>query len=147
MSSVSAPLPELPFGEKFRRINADFEILATFQRKDIAYLESYERSVTRPAIIEEERFNLLVESLRRDTAIYSNPDRILKHPASGEIRFMGSPVLPYIFKKFDESPILWLTLLPSLVKESPVKERHRGRVHKMASDWKRWALKNGFSRP
>jgi len=102
-------------------------------------ITSYETTITKPELFVAHQFDILANQLRQDTYAMSNPNSILVHPAFDAIKSMDSQVvLPLIYDRLDREPALWLTALPALTGQFPVKSRHRGRVPKMLADWKTW---------
>lgn len=109
------------------------------------YLSDYSVPLTRPRFVEGRRFELLADSLYRDTAVYSNPHRVTSHPAMSELRLMRRDVLiPLVLKRIDAEPSVWLSALPALTGATPVAREHRGRVRQMIADWRTWAKSNGY---
>lgn len=142
MSAAAAQIPTSVFEIMRHRSNAAEELASRFDRE---YHDSYLLPVTRPRFVAEERLTVLADALRRDTFAYSNPQRVLSHPAMREIQSMGDENVRFALARLDKEPTLWLTVLPAIVGETAVKRRHQGRVPKMVADWKSWARKRGYN--
>jgi hypothetical protein len=86
----------------------------------------------------------LAQQLYFETLGISNPQRIIEHPAFLEIKRLGESAIPYLIRRLDDEPWVWLVALPALIGSSPVRPEHRGRTAEMLGDWKRWAAERGY---
>jgi hypothetical protein len=82
----------------------------------------------------------LAQTLNSEAVIFSNPDDVIEHPAFAEIKRLGAAAFPYLLKRMEHDPYVWLLAMPALAGESPVRPEHRGRTAEMVSDWKRWGI-------
>lgn len=117
---------------------------ASSSREVEYYLMRYDTTETRPAFVTRIRFNTLASALFKETKHLGNPARILERPIYAEIKAMGEAVIPLIFSRIDNEPNLWLVALSDITGKSPVKRWNEGKVSRMVSDWKKWAMSQGI---
>jgi hypothetical protein len=90
----------------------------------------------------EQQFRRLEAEWYRDTAVLSDPGKIMGHPAMRAIIAMGEAVVPIILHDLQartkESLIVWA--LPKIVGANPPFE---GNNDKMIEAWLQWGRENG----
>ena len=92
----------------------------------------------------EERFRVLVDQWRKDTALSSSVTNDHAHPAYLKILVMGKPALPLILKELRENGGNWFLALRLIADHDPVPEAHAGMVKKMREDWIAWGRQRGY---
>ena len=92
----------------------------------------------------EEAFNQLAERWERETALHSNPDLIMAHPAFQQIVDIGTEALPFIFRRMERGIGHWYHPLEVMVNENPVPEEFKGDVERTDSAWLEWGRNKGY---
>lgn len=91
------------------------------------------------------RFFELARRWRAETGFYSNPERIMAHPAIVEIMAMGRDVAPLLFRELERRVDHWFTPLRRVLGTGPViPYEHRGRVAEMRRIWLEWGRRHGY---
>jgi hypothetical protein len=88
------------------------------------------------------KFSELSERWRRETALVSNVERIVLHPAYQRIIGMGREAVPLILQEISTRPGHWFWALNAITGEDPV---HEGATFREAIDaWLNWGRANGY---
>ena len=99
----------------------------------------------------EQQFRRLEAEWHRDTAVLSNPAKIMGHPAMRAIIGMGEQVIPFILRELQEptkqSLIMWA--LPEITGENLVPPRREGgfvkwNVSAQVDAWLQWGRAKGL---
>jgi hypothetical protein len=96
---------------------------------------------------DEAKFERLVKSWQRQTAVHSSVMKIVMHPAYQQMIGMGKTALPFIFARLkaeQEEPDHWFWALAAITEENPVPKESRGRLAEMADAWLRWGSENKY---
>jgi hypothetical protein len=88
------------------------------------------------------RFNVLSEIWKRETAFESSAARKAHHPAYRAIIRMGPQVVQLILEDLQKSSSHWFIGLRELTKADPVPVASRGDVEEMRQAWIRWGRMN-----
>jgi hypothetical protein len=123
----------LPNGEQARKYLASF-------------VQQYLYTLEAPPFVMAYRLEALAQKLNSEGLAYSNPRRIIEHPAFLEIQRFGRSSIPYLLGWLERDPYVWLIVLPVLAGSSPVQPQHRGRTRDMVEDWKQWGVAQGYTR-
>jgi len=92
----------------------------------------------------EQRFRRLEAIWEADTCAYSDPAKIMGHPAWQEIIRMGEAVVPLMLRDIEEQPRLWVWALHDITGENPVPDEDAGYIRKMGEAWLRWGKEKGY---
>ena len=95
----------------------------------------------------EFQFDQLCQSWRGEYGSASSARAIVNAPSYKRIIFMGSSVLPLIFRDLDRSaePDYWFAALKEITNADPVSQSDRGNMRAMARSWVKWAKANGYT--
>lgn len=85
------------------------------------------------------RFHRLRITWEHETAVESNPIRIVGHSAYQEIIKLGWDVVPLIIRENANRPNHWHTALNKITGQDPVRDEHAGNLVAIAQDWIVWA--------
>ena len=83
----------------------------------------------------ELKFQRLEAEWDADTAVLSNPNKIMGHPAMRAIIALGEPVVPSILRELLAGPSLLVWALPEIVGSHPEFE---GNASAMTNAWLHW---------
>ncbi len=92
----------------------------------------------------EQRFRRLQAIWEADTCVYSDPAKIMGHPAWQEIIRMGEAVVPLMLRDIEQKPRLWVWALPDITGAQPVASADAGNIRKMSEAWVRWGKEKGY---
>ena len=92
----------------------------------------------------QERFLLLADEWKSETAGLSSPRAIAGHPAYQKIIALGEPVLPLIFRDLKSNGGWWYPALRTLTGANPVPERAKGKPPLNDAAWLHWGQENGY---
>jgi hypothetical protein len=88
------------------------------------------------------KFDLYSGIWKTETMFSSNSSEITNNSAYRSIIGLGKEIIPFIIQDLKQSENHWFYALELLTGENPIKEKHRGIIHLMKSDWLNWAEKN-----
>ena len=90
----------------------------------------------------EQNFHRLEAEWNADTAVLSNPSKIMGHPAMQAIIALGEPVVPLILRELQAGPSLLVWALPEIVGAHP---KFEGNVSTMTNAWLQWGREKGLA--
>jgi hypothetical protein len=93
---------------------------------------THTKTTTEPVETLEQTFHRLEAEWDADTAVLSNPNKIMGHPAMRAIVALGEPVVPLILRELQAGPSLLVWALPEIVGAHPEFE---GNVSTMTNAW------------
>ncbi len=96
-----------------------------------------------PSETVEQRFRRLEAAWAVETAVLSDPNRIINHPAFQEIIRLGEAVVPLMLRDLEQGPRLWVWALPRITGQNPVPPADGGNIRKMSEAWLRWGRETG----
>src|SRR5437879_11564522 len=104
---------------------------------------------TPPSERMDQDFRRLEAQWKADTAVHSNPEKIMGHPAMRAIIAMGAEVVPLILRDLQENPSLLVWALPEITGEDLAPPRKEGSFLKWNVDaqieaWLRWGREKGL---
>jgi hypothetical protein len=99
---------------------------------------------TQPGETVEQRFRRLEAVWYAETCAYSDPAKIMGHPAWKEIIRMGEVVVPLMLRDIEEKPRLWVWALQDITGENPVPDEDAGYIPEMGEAWLRWGKEKGY---
>jgi hypothetical protein len=123
--------------------NWDSPIRGKADKFDLAKLMVRPRAESRTESIEI-KFKRQVDAWREATENLSSITSIVANPAYQRIIDLGKPVLPFVFKEFQQRGGYWATALQSITGENPVIPKHIGNRDKVREDWLRWGSQRGY---
>jgi hypothetical protein len=91
-----------------------------------------------------ERFEVLFQRWKKETALLSSGTAIVGHPAYQEVIEMGDAVVPFILIKLQEDPQHLFYALYKITGENPVPKAHAGDLDSMTADWLDWGRQKGY---
>lgn len=92
----------------------------------------------------ERQFNQLASQWKAETGMLSVLSQKVLHPAYQRIIGMGKKAIPLLLKELEREPNHWFWALRAITGANPVKPENRGRVKRMAADWRSWGRDRGF---
>ena len=92
----------------------------------------------------EQKFEMLTEQWRVETAAFSSAQMIAMHPAYQRIIGMGSAVIPLILRELSRKVDHWFWALSSITGENPVDIEDAGNLAKMTESWLILGRKRGW---
>jgi hypothetical protein len=92
----------------------------------------------------EQHFRRLEAIWEAETWFYSDPDKIIGHPAFQEIIRMGDAVVPLMLREIEQQPRLWVWALPRITGENPVPFTDAGYIREMGEAWVQWGKQKGY---
>jgi hypothetical protein len=92
----------------------------------------------------EQKLRRLEAVWKAETCFFSDPDRIINHPAFQQIITLGSEVLPFLLRDLEAQPSLWVWALPRITGENPVSVSDAGNIRKMTEAWLKWGRAKGL---
>lgn len=91
------------------------------------------------------RFKELAELWYEETAVLSNPNKIIQHKAYKEIIEMGWDVVPFILDELEEGPALWGPALRAITGECvTVAAKDQGRIGVVGAAWVKMGEEKGW---
>lgn len=89
-------------------------------------------------------FSKLAEQWRQETLNFSNPHKILLHPAYLRIIGLGKEAVPFILEDLRKKGGHWFTALEAITGENPTLAEHSGSMKLSAEDWIKWGVEQGY---
>lgn len=128
-----------------------------FQKHDVSpLLRASERSIAMTAdgpkgsaVLERsdketaERFQELLKTWQRETALSSSTTQRAMHPAYQGIIGLGPRVIPLVLEELKRGPCDLFWALKAITGADPVSPEDRGRLDKMAGAWLAWGREKG----
>jgi hypothetical protein len=96
----------------------------------------------RNKLSDEEKFSLLADRWKQDTAIMSSVQDIVEHPAYQQIIKMGKPAVPLMLRRLKDQPDHWFYALVTIVGEDHARGQHS--MAGAAQSWVTWGIENGY---
>ena len=91
-----------------------------------------------------ERFNLLADRWRAETAFLSSVEDMCIHEAYQRIIGLGQPAVPLLLRGLDREPDHWFWALQAITGQVVHDEGTAGNVAAMARAWTEWGRRNGY---
>lgn len=87
----------------------------------------------------------LLRRWQRETAFYSDPDKITSHPCFLKMVQIANLALPLIIDELRSNPSLLVWVLDDAFADKPYSEEDLGDISAMTNAWIAWAERNEFS--
>lgn len=146
--TVSAGMQALIAEHSRRTEEQGRELLADLRALKVAATDRVHKLIREVGMDEqsavEEKFDILAEVWKRETAIVSSISKKIKHPAYRKIIGLGEEAVPYILQELSRRPDHWFAALEEITKQNPVKPRDAKNIKKAIRAWMDWATNNGL---
>jgi hypothetical protein len=93
----------------------------------------------------EQRFQVLLDDWRRDTAFTSSATEICEHPAYRQIVSMGADVIPFLLREVDRGTGHLHDALVLITGADPVSDDDAGNEAAIATAWLAWGRTHGYN--
>lgn len=77
----------------------------------------------------------------KNTINISSTHQMMEHQEYSKLIDMGVDIIPLIFTKMDDNPILCFLLLSEITGDDPVHKKDRGKISAMKEAWRKWAMR------
>lgn len=91
-----------------------------------------------------QKFRALALQWQQETRHLSLISDIVLNTAYQQIIGMGAPAIPLILQELKEKPDHWFWALRSIIGESPIPPKARGRLSQMTEAWLTWGREHGY---
>lgn len=107
-----------------------------------AFMDFLAKSTSKSTVLAQikarDRFEELFQKWKSETALLSNANAIVSHPAYLAIIEMGESAVPFVLMKIQNDPQHLFYALFKMTGENPVPLAHAGDLAKMSADWIAW---------
>ena len=90
-------------------------------------------------------FKILSDNVINECYVTSSPTKIMANTSFKNIVEMGKDIVGLLIEDLEKNPNYWIPALYLILETNPIKKENEGVVSGMISDWKNWAIENGYT--
>lgn len=94
-----------------------------------------------------QKFDRLAKQWQRETALLSDLDAMVGHPAYQKVIGMGADAVPMLLEEMQRGPNHWYAALHFITEAEPVSPEDFGDVEAIRHAWLRWGEESGYLNP